>query len=401
MTSFIYGGNTGRTYADMERARDIAKALMEGTENPRNVGEGINAIGSALMARAKTKKADALRDQLAGEIGPEHPLYPKLYGLPAYKNGTNFHPGGLAIVGEDGPEVVRLPRGAAVQPNPMTLAYRPGIDQAGVYRGPSTTGMAQIMQAQGQGGDDPTSGGQFFVDPEGTVPPELMERYKALPLEMQRSIMDQILQGAPAEEMIPPKRTGGRAVDPAALLAAGAMPAAASGQSSRFMDSQAVQVADASGDRPVFDNKLTEGQSKDVGFFRRGLAANQELERFEQSLLQLSDAALEKVPFGLGRYLQDEEFQQARRAANEVLAVMLRKDTGAQVTNEEFALYGPMYIPMPGDTPEVLTAKRNARQQFFTGLQDGMGTAAPIAQYTREELMNMNDDDFLKSLGIE
>lgn len=37
--------------------------------------------------------------------------------LPAYANGTNFHPGGLALVGERGPEIVRLPRGAGVTPN--------------------------------------------------------------------------------------------------------------------------------------------------------------------------------------------------------------------------------------------------------------------------------------------
>lgn len=37
--------------------------------------------------------------------------------LPAYANGTRFHPGGLAMVGERGPEIVRLPRGSAVYPN--------------------------------------------------------------------------------------------------------------------------------------------------------------------------------------------------------------------------------------------------------------------------------------------
>lgn len=369
---FIYGGNTGRTYADMTRAREIAKALMEGTEAPKNIGEGLNAIGSALMARAQTKRADKLRDQVASQIPPDHPLFPKLYGLPAYRNGTNFHPGGLAVVGEDGPEVVQLPRGAAVMPNPSTIDAM-----------------------------DPTAGGQFFVDPEGTVPPELLDRYKALPLEMQRGIMEQILQGAPPEEMIPPMRGSQLTVDPKALMQAGAMPTQPLAPQSQFMDEQAVRTADASGERPVFDNKLTEGQSKDVGFFRRGVAANQELEKYEQSLLQISDTLYGKLPFGAGRFLQDADFQLGDRAAKEMLAVMLRKDTGAQVTAEEFALYGPMYIPMPGDKPETLQAKRVARQNFLTGLQDGMGTAAPIAQFTREELMNMNDDDFLKSLGIE
>ncbi len=37
--------------------------------------------------------------------------------VPAYAKGTGFHPGGLAMVGERGPEIVRLPRGSAVYPN--------------------------------------------------------------------------------------------------------------------------------------------------------------------------------------------------------------------------------------------------------------------------------------------
>lgn len=37
--------------------------------------------------------------------------------FPSYAGGTNFHPGGMAIVGEKGPELVNLPRGSNVIPN--------------------------------------------------------------------------------------------------------------------------------------------------------------------------------------------------------------------------------------------------------------------------------------------
>lgn len=36
---------------------------------------------------------------------------------PRYATGTNFHPGGHAVVGENGPEVIDLPRGSRVYPN--------------------------------------------------------------------------------------------------------------------------------------------------------------------------------------------------------------------------------------------------------------------------------------------
>lgn len=37
--------------------------------------------------------------------------------IPPYANGTDFHPGGLAVVGERGPELLNLPRGSQVMSN--------------------------------------------------------------------------------------------------------------------------------------------------------------------------------------------------------------------------------------------------------------------------------------------
>lgn len=41
----------------------------------------------------------------------------KFVGFPGYANGTNYATGGLSLVGERGPELVNLPRGAQVLPN--------------------------------------------------------------------------------------------------------------------------------------------------------------------------------------------------------------------------------------------------------------------------------------------
>ena len=40
--------------------------------------------------------------------------------IPRYARGTSYHPGGLAVVGENGPELVSLPRGSQVYPNGQT-----------------------------------------------------------------------------------------------------------------------------------------------------------------------------------------------------------------------------------------------------------------------------------------
>jgi hypothetical protein len=49
--------------------------------------------------------------------------YPELMAqIPAYARGTDYHPGGAALVGEQGPEIVNLPQGAQVIPNALMQA---------------------------------------------------------------------------------------------------------------------------------------------------------------------------------------------------------------------------------------------------------------------------------------
>jgi tape measure domain-containing protein len=47
---------------------------------------------------------------------------PGIFGIPGFANGTNSAPGGLAWVGERGPELVNLPRGSQVIPNGPSMA---------------------------------------------------------------------------------------------------------------------------------------------------------------------------------------------------------------------------------------------------------------------------------------
>jgi hypothetical protein len=59
---FIFGGNTGMSYDQVQKQRDIANELLRANMNtPQNVGEGLSAIGRALAAKAidkRTTRAD-------------------------------------------------------------------------------------------------------------------------------------------------------------------------------------------------------------------------------------------------------------------------------------------------------------------------------------------------------
>ena len=65
--SMIFGGNTGRSYEDLQRQRQIINAMASRKIAPKSVGEGLSALGQALayrLMRGRVAKADAAgRDQ--------------------------------------------------------------------------------------------------------------------------------------------------------------------------------------------------------------------------------------------------------------------------------------------------------------------------------------------------
>lgn len=117
--------------------------------------------------------------------------------------------------------------------------------------------------------------------------------------------------------------------------------------------------------------KLTEQQSKDVGFYNRG---SKIVDR-----LDTQDAALKDTLSALGgnvsNYLKSDAYRQAEQTGRELLAVILRKDTGAAVTDKEMELYGNIYLPKPGDDDQTVMQKRFARRNAMEGLKMGLGPA--------------------------
>lgn len=129
--------------------------------------------------------------------------------------------------------------------------------------------------------------------------------------------------------------------------------------------------------------KLTEGQSKDIGFYTRGSDADNVLATKDSELLDWTQQNTDKIPLGLGNYLTTPEFKQAKQAADSFLTAILRKDTGAAITNQEFQIYGPMFLPVPGDDQATIEQKRRGRQVALLAIKSGLGTADAIAEANR------------------
>lgn len=73
-------------------------------------GNFLSILSGVLDLGVKLAGAGLFGSKIAGNINGGS-------RIPAYATGTDWHPGGLALVGERGPEVVNLPRGAQVYPN--------------------------------------------------------------------------------------------------------------------------------------------------------------------------------------------------------------------------------------------------------------------------------------------
>ena len=117
---------------------------------------------------------------------------------------------------------------------------------------------------------------------------------------------------------------------------------------------------------------LTEAQGKDNMFSTQARGALDALNPVVNTLTSRWDQTLGAVPFGLGGGGQDQNYQVANQAGQEFLSAILRKVSGAAITEQEQALYGRIYLPQPGDQPAVVEAKALARERAVAGIESGM-----------------------------
>lgn len=125
--------------------------------------------------------------------------------------------------------------------------------------------------------------------------------------------------------------------------------------------------------------KLTEGQSKDLAYYNRGTAANAKLDDDRiKAMMNGGNTAGRSVPI-IGNALQSDSSRQGVQAAKDFIAALLRKDTGAAVTPQEFEFYADIFIPAFGDDPVTLRQKAEARQKALEAIKSGLGGASSLA----------------------
>jgi hypothetical protein len=150
-----------------------------------------------------------------------------------------------------------------------------------------------------------------------------------------------------------------------------------------------VPLAAPQGGNPVAKPKLTEQQSKDVGFYTRGSRLLDRMDKQQENLLGWSALGSKvggAVPL-VGNAVKTDAFRQAENTGKDFLAIILRKDSGAAVTPPELEAYGDIFIPKVGDDNGTLRQKSEARKAAMEGIKLGLGSADII--FNVQEKMGM------------
>lgn len=132
-----------------------------------------------------------------------------------------------------------------------------------------------------------------------------------------------------------------------------------------------VQGADVSGGA-----NLNVEQGKNTGFLIRANDANKAITALESEGTSAWNKGAGAIPGG--NYLVGPNAQKFTQAKRDFINAVLRQESGAVISPEEFANAEQQYFPQPGDGPEVIAQKRKNRENAIAGfkIRSGPGAAS-------------------------
>jgi hypothetical protein len=374
LQSFIFGAGTDTpTYESLKKRRAVADALAKQAMQPvENWGDGVGnimrALGSRMMDKSISKGEDAERERIAAELARIQGALPE-QGIPqsAYEQ-----------LGEMRQNPYISPGAEGVARSLMRRQVAPGFGEGDIPQDIINRHTQMPPQQPMNGPQDGTPFG--WTDP-GEVPPEgSAAPPQAMPLPPPQAMPQTPPQAPPPmprqpmngpQDGTPFGWTDPGEIPPEAMMGgSGADMLMGGGRKDKVEEPEASVRGDV---------KLTEGQSKDLNFWNRMDATTSTIDAHTPDLTAAGERMKDAIPL-VGNMMVSDGYQVGRRAADEWITALLRKDTGAAVTPEEWRLYGPIYIPQPGDGEPVLKAKAEARARAAEGMKTGLGTAEVLAQ---------------------
>lgn len=133
-----------------------------------------------------------------------------------------------------------------------------------------------------------------------------------------------------------------------------------------------IQGADVSGGA-----NLNVEQGKNAGFLLRAQDANKNIDNLEKEGQSFWNGTVGRLPV-VGNYALGAGAQKYEQAKRDFVNAVLRQESGAVISDQEFANAERQYFPQPGDTQEVIAQKRQNRENAIAGfrIRSGPGAAA-------------------------
>lgn len=120
--------------------------------------------------------------------------------------------------------------------------------------------------------------------------------------------------------------------------------------------------------------KMNDEQAKAAGFADRIRTALPIIEQFSEAGTSPLNRALAGIPVA-GNYLVGPEYQQLDQAKRNFVNAILRRESGAVISDSEFSNADKQYFPQPGDGPAVLAQKQKNREEAISGMTRSAGPA--------------------------
>jgi len=136
-----------------------------------------------------------------------------------------------------------------------------------------------------------------------------------------------------------------------------------------------ISGAQTAPNNPYTYGKQNEAQSKDSGFANRMFRAEGVLRdpAVEGAATDLKQNVLGKAPGFISNYVTNADYQKFDQAKRDFVNAVLRRESGAAISQSEFDNANKQYFPAPGDTPERIAEKRRNRQDAIAGVAGGGG----------------------------
>lgn len=360
MGMFSFGGNTGETQQSLARKRAIAEAMMANATRPVDMWSGIanagDKIAGALIERGVNKQDKALQDTRTQTVAQ---ALAAMRGTPAWTNPDNPSEGIAAVPGNKAQAYSMLANSNDPQLAEMAMKLQLGDMQSA----DADKTWQQHFDVQNQAQNERLRQQQAFQAQQTAAADERrMQAERSLAAYKARLPTREATPASVAEyKYAAGNGFGGTYADWVMGKKSG---------TSLTVDPNTGTVTFQQG-AGVTGKPMTESQSKDTVYVTRAAGALPVLDELGDNLTDFSQSAGGSVPV-VGNYLKSPKYQQAQQAGLEFLQAVLRKDTGAAITKDETEEYGKVYLPQPGDSPQVLDQKKSSRQRALDAIQAGM-----------------------------